>query len=308
MSEKADVVIVGGGAAGLTAGLYASRGNRNVVLLDRAMPGGQAATTDTVENYPGFPDVPSGLELMQKFVDHAVKFGTRIETAEAQRLTPGTPDHTVHTSGGDFIAPAVVIACGSSHRKLGIPGEEEYANRGVSYCAPCDGPLFRNRQVLVAGGGDAAIEGALFLANFAESVRVIHRRDELRATKILQSRAFEKENLSIVWDSVATEVIGEQAMTGARVKNVKTGDETVLEADGVFILIGSVPNTQWLKGRLEMDERGYLKIDDACRTNIDGVFAAGEAADAVFRQIVVAAGQGAMAAISAERYIQGLKA
>jgi len=306
MSQTCDILIVGGGAAGLTAGLYASRGNRNVVLLERAAPGGVAATTDSVENYPGFLGAPTGPELMEKFLKHAKQYGTRIDTGEATGLTPGEPMHTVHTSAGDYTAAAIILACGANHRKLKVPGEKEFSNRGVSYCATCDGPLFRDKEVLVVGGGDAAIEGALFVANFASSVKVIHRRDELRATKILQERAFREPKISFLWDSVVTQISGDKLFNGVTMRNVKTDEETSLAAQGLFVLIGSVPNSAWLKGVVEMDERGYVRIDTFCETNVKGIYAAGEVADAVFRQIVVAAGQGCMAAISAERRLQQL--
>jgi thioredoxin reductase (NADPH) len=306
MGGSYEVVIIGGGAAGLTAGIYASRGNRSVVLLERVEPGGQAATTDVVENYPGFPEIPSGPELMDKFAAQAAKFGAKIERAEATALTPGTPDHTVHTTAGDFSAPAVILACGSDHRKLNVPGEHEFANRGVSYCYTCDAPLFRDKQVVVIGGGDAAVEGSLLLAKFARSVQVLHRRNELRATKILQDRAFASAKITFIWDTVVEQVIGGKLLERIRVRNVKTREQAEIAAQGLFVLIGSTPNTQWLKGTVELDSLGYVKIDAFCRTSVPGVFAAGEVADAVFRQIVVAAGQGCMAAISAERYIQQL--
>ena len=306
MSGKHDIVIVGGGAAGLTAGLYASRGKRDVVLLERGVTGGMAATTDSVENYPGVLGAPTGPELMEKFAQHAMQYGTKVEMAEVQGLTPGSPDHTLHTSAGDYVAPAIIIATGADHRKLHAPGEKEFANKGVSYCATCDGPLFTGKDVLVVGGGDAAVEGALYLAKFATSVKVIHRRDELRATKILQERGFEDPKVEFVWDSVVEEVFGEGLMQGVKVKNVKTEEQSEIVAQGVFVLIGSIPNSAWLKGVVDMDDRGYVTFDYNCQTSVEGIFAAGEVADSVFRQIVVAAGQGCMAAISAERHIQKL--
>ncbi|MFP4056436.1 MAG: thioredoxin-disulfide reductase [Candidatus Brocadiia bacterium] len=303
-----DVLIVGGGCAGLTAGIYAARARLKTLLLDKLEPGGQLATTHEVENYPGFPQVVDGPELMDRFAKQAQSFGCEVKSAEVKSIS--ADDATacvVHTSNGDFRAKAVIVASGADPKTLGVPGEDRLRGRGVSYCATCDAPFFRDKRVAVVGGGNTAVDEGIYLTKFAKSVTLIHRRDELRAERIYQQRAFENEKMSFRWDTVATEFVGDQVLEKVKLKNVKTGETSELNVDGCFVLIGSKPNTEFLQGLCDLDENGFVTVNARKETNVPGVFAAGDCEDPVWRQAVTAAGFGCSAALSAKRYIEDLE-
>jgi thioredoxin reductase (NADPH) len=298
-----DLIIIGGAPAGLTAAIYAGRAALQSLLLTGPFPGGQVATTDMVENFPGFPDGINGAELAQRIQRQAERFGTQIVMDTVTKVDFSTPPFTVRTDSQTYRGRTVIIATGAFPRRLGVPGEAEFFGRGVSTCATCDGFFYKDKRAVVVGGGDSAIDEGLFLAKFAREVVVVHRRDQLRATKIYQERAFANPKMRFVWDSVVEEVLGEKTVTGVRVRNVKTGEASVIEADGMFVYIGMVPGTKRFAGQVEMDERGYIVTDRRQRTSVPGVFAAGDVQSPDFRQIVVAAGSGAMAAIEAERLL-----
>lgn len=302
---EADVVIVGGGPAGLTAGIYASRGQLDTIVLEKGLPGGQIAQTEDVENYPGFPEAITGPELSQRMVAQAEKFGARIlmeEVTGLQRLTDGR--FRVEGFEQDYLARSVILATGANPRRLGVPGEDEFYGRGVSTCATCDGFFYRGREVIVVGGGDAAIEEGLFLTKFAEKVTIIHRRDELRANKVAQQRAFANDRMHFEWNTVVDEVLGEDSqVTGVRARDVHTGEERIIPADGVFVYIGHTPNTEWLGGTVELADSGYVKVRDEIFTNVPGIFAAGDVADEIYRQLSTSVGAGTRAAMSAERWL-----
>ena len=301
----ADVVIVGGGPAGLTAGIYASRGQLDTVILEKGLPGGQIAQTDDVENYPGFPEAISGPELSQRMVQQAEKFGARILMDEARSLAR-RPDgrFTIRGYDQDYVARAVILAMGANPRKLGIPGEDDFYGRGVSTCATCDGFFYRGRKVVVVGGGDAAIEEGLFLTKFADSVTIVHRRDTLRANKVAQARAFANPKMHFEWNTIADEVLGEDGqVTGLRVHDTESGEERVIPADGVFVYIGHTPNTEWLAGTVRLSANGYVEVRDEIFTDVTGIFAAGDVADEVYRQLSTSVGAGTRAAMTAERWL-----
>jgi len=298
-----DVIIIGGGPAGLTAGLYCARARLDVLLVERGVYGGQIATTTEVENYPGFVDGVLGPELGERILKQAERFGLKTQFANVTGITDGGATKRVTMDSGELAARALIIATGSSPNKLGVPGEEELAGKGVSYCATCDGPFFRDKAIAVAGGGNSAVEEAGFLTRFASKVTVIHRRDQLRAGKILQERAFANPKIEFLWDSVVEKVLGEQQVTGLLVRNVKTDQRQELPFDGLFVMIGSRPNTEFLRGLVELDERGYLKANGLRETSVPGIFAAGDVQDYVFRQVITSAGDGAAAAITAEKYL-----
>lgn len=303
--QHENVIILGSGPAGLTAALYTARANLNPLVIAGNQLGGQISLTNEVENYPGFPEGMTGPELVEKFKEQAERFGSRIvyDLATEVDFTSGPP-YTVKTPTETYTAWSVIITTGASPRRLGVPGEEEYIGRGVSYCGTCDGFFFRNKDVLVVGGGDSAMEEGLFLTKFADRVRVIHRRDELRAGEILQNRAFKNDKIDFVWNTVIDEIQGEAVVKGAKIRDTVSGEEDVLETDGVFIFIGHYPNSEMFKGQLEMDEAGYLITDDHMQTNAPGVFAAGEIQDPIWRQIATSVGQGTAAAIACTRWLE----
>ena len=302
------LIIIGSGPAGLTAGIYGGRAQLSPLLIAGQSLGGQMALTTEVDNYPGFPDGTTGSELAQLMQKQAERFGTRVVMDQVTDVDLSVQPFAVKTYGGTHQTKALIVATGASPRKLGVPGEKEFTGRGVSYCATCDGFFYTGRRVVVVGGGDAAVEEAMYLTKFATEVYLIHRRDRLRAEKVLQERAFRNEKIKFIWDSVVTEILGdENGVTGVRVKNVKTGDEFEHPTDGVFVYVGNVPNTQFLGGQLELTERGYIVTDRQCHTSVPGVFAAGDVQEWVLQQIATAVGSGAMAAMEAEKFVAELE-
>ncbi|MEN8171707.1 MAG: thioredoxin-disulfide reductase [Chloroflexota bacterium] len=299
-------IIVGSGPAGLAAALYVSRANLKPLVLTGMQLGGQVSTTHLVENYPGFPDGIGGPELVDAFQKQAERFGTQTEFDEVTKVDLSQRPFKVTTYGDEKYAETLILTTGATPRPLDVPGEKEMTGRGVSYCATCDGHFFQEKDVVVVGGGDSALEEGLFLTRFANSVTIIHRRDELRAGEILQQRAFNNPKISFIWDSTVTAIEGETAVNSVQLKNLKTGEETKMATDGVFIFIGHFPNTELFKGQLDMDERDYLVVDKYMQTNVPGVFAAGEVADSHFRQVITSAGMGAAAGMQAIHFIEAL--
>ncbi|MBO9542020.1 thioredoxin-disulfide reductase [bacterium] len=302
-----NVLIIGAGPAGYTAGIYAARANLNPILFEGTQPGGQLMTTTDVENFPGFPDGVQGPEMMQLFRAQAERFGTRIVTDFIDRVDFSNMPFKVWDSKGQlFEARSIIIATGASAMWLGLPSEERLQGRGVSACATCDGFFFRGKDVMVVGGGDTALEEALFLSNMTNKVYLVHRRDQLRGSKIMQQRALANPKIEFVWNSVIDEVLGEDKVTSVRLKNVQTGETREQPVDGVFIAIGHKPATALFQGQLDLDEKGYILTHDGTRTSVEGVFAAGDVQDTVYRQAITAAGSGCMAAIDAERWLAGI--
>ena len=301
--EQYDVVIIGGGPAGLSAGIYTARARLNSLLLERGAVGGQIINTEWVENYPGFAENISGIDLTEAMHKQATKFGLETLVADVTGIDIKQKTKVVKTSQGDFPAKAVIIAGGSERQKLGVPGEAEFTGKGVSYCATCDGPFFRDKAVAVVGGGNAAITEALELTKFATKVSVIHRRDELRATKILQEKAFAENKIKILWDSVIEEIAGDTFVDVVKVNNVKTKKKSDLKVSGVFMAVGFKPNTEYLKGVVELDNIGTVVVNEKMETSVPGIFAAGDIRSNSIRQVIAAAGDGAVAAIEAEKYI-----
>ena len=303
-AKHVKVLVLGSGPTGYAAALYAARAELQPVVLTGMQLGGQAALTYTIENYPGFPEGVGGAQLGELFQKQAEHFGAVTEFDLANSVDLSKRPFKVTTDSGEYLADVLIVGTGASPNHLEIPGEVELTGRGVSYCATCDGWFFKDKKVVVVGGGDSALEEALFITRYASSVTIIHRRDTLRAGAILQKRALEHPKVNIIWDTVVTETIGKDKLEALKLKNVKTGEETILETDGLFIFIGHTPNTQMFKGQLEMSDLGYIKVNDKMETSVPGVFAAGEAADPHFRQVVTSAGMGAAAAISATRFLE----
>jgi len=298
-----EVIVIGGGPGGLAAGLYTSRAGLKSLLLERGLVGGQMMNATLIENYPGFPEGISGAELGLLMHQQAVKYGLEVLTAEVTELSQGK-SYTVSTTEGSFEATTIIIAAGSEYRKLGVAGEERLSGRGVSYCATCDGFLFRDLEVAVVGGGDVAITDALELSQHAKRVYIIHRRDQLRAGQVLQERAFAHPKLEFIWDTVVEEVLGEKLLSGLKLRNVKTGQQSTLKVDGVFVAIGLIPNSRSFFNILELDDAGYIVTDETMATSAPGIFAAGDIRRNSPRQIAAAVGDGVTAAISAFRYLQ----
>lgn len=306
MNTEYELIIIGGGPAGLTAGIYASRARLHTLLIERGIMGGLITNADLVENYPGFPQGISGIELGQLMYEQAIKYGLETIMSEVISVQLGEALKTIHTDQGSFKAKAVIIAGGSELSKLGVPGEENFIGRGVSYCATCDGAFFRDKRVAVIGGGDAAITEALHLTKFASQVVVIHRRDQLRASKIVEEKAFAEPKMSFLWDTVVEEINGDKLVEELKLRQVKTGEISSLKIDGVFIYVGIKPNTNYLKDILTLDEAGYIPVNDFRETELEGVFAAGDICHNSSRQVSTAAGDGTVAALSAERFIRGV--
>jgi thioredoxin reductase (NADPH) len=297
-------LIIGSGPAGLSAALYAARANLAPVVLSGMDLGGQVSKTDAIDNYPGFPDGIQGPELVAIFQQQAEKFGAEIVLDAATEVDLSQRPYKVTTYGGEYLAESLIIATGASVRELGIPGEREFTGKGVSYCATCDGHFFKEKDLIVVGGGDSALKEGIFLTRFAKSVTIVHRRDELRGGIYLAQKAKANPKIHFIWDTVVTEIIGEGTVNSVRLKNVKTGQEEIHDIDGVFIFIGHDPNTEMFKDQLETDQEGYLVLDQHMHTSLPGVFAAGEVGDPHFQQVIVSAGMGAAAAMEAVEFLE----
>lgn len=294
------VVIIGSGPAGLTAAIYAARANLEPLVVRGLQPGGLIATTSEVENYPGFVEAIGGFDLADNMEKQAARFGAQFKDAIIERVDLSERPFKLYTDSAEVItADSLIVSTGASPRKLGVPGEEILANRGVSYCATCDGFFFRNKKAVVVGGGNSALDEGLFLTRYVTELTIIHRRDSLRADPVLQERAFSNPKVRFIWDSTVDAILGEEKVTGVRVRNLKTGEETTLDTDGVFPYIGHIPNTWLFKDVLDLDENGYILADERTRTKVPGVFAAGDVVDHVYRQAVTAAGDGCKAAMEA---------
>ncbi|MFB9993725.1 thioredoxin-disulfide reductase [Deinococcus oregonensis] len=309
--QDLDVVIVGGGPAGLTAAIYTGRANLSTLILEKGLPGGQIAQTEEVENYPGFPDPIPGMELAERMVKQAEKFGARIEMDEVEAIE-ATPQHhpyvfTVRGYSGTYRAKSVILSTGANPKRLNVPGEEEFWGRGVSTCATCDGFFYRGKKVVVVGGGDAAVEEGLFLTKFADEVTLIHRRDTLRANKVAQARALANPKMKFIWDTAVEEIQGDGSVSNVRLKNLKTGEVSDFATDGVFIFIGHIPNTDFVKGTVKLRDDGYVDVTDEIYTSVPMLFAAGDVSDHVYRQLATSVGAGTRAAMSAERALAALE-
>lgn len=301
------VIIIGSGPAGFAAAVYTARAQLDPLLIAGPALGGQVAISSEIGNYPGFPEDIPGAELAQLMQKQAERFNTRIEMDIVTHVDLSSQPFKVETYGGTYETQALIVASGASPRKLGVPGEAEFSGRGVSYCATCDGFFYMGKEIVMVGGGDAAVEEAIFLTRFASKVTVIHRRDQLRAEKLLQKQAFRNEKIEFLWDTVVTEVVGENFITGVKVRNVKTGEESLFPTQGAFVAIGYIPNTDFLGEQLELTDAGYVVADDDQRTSIEGVWAAGDVSDWTYRQIATSVGAGCKAALQAEHYIAKLE-
>jgi thioredoxin reductase (NADPH) len=303
-----DLVIIGGGPAGLTAAIYAARARLKVVIFEKSAPGGQILVTDWIENYPGFPEGLTGSDLVEKMTAQARRFGAEIETSQVLSLNVAGPVKRLILNDREITAKAVIIATGASPRKLGVPGEAEFYGKGISTCATCDAPFFRNSVVAAVGGGDTAVQESLFLTRFAKKVYLIHRRDQLRATRILQERASENEKIEIIWDSVVTSVNGsESGLESITVKNVKTGEVQDLAVEGCFMWVGILPNTSFLKDAVTLDKGGFIVVNSKMETSVPGVYAAGDVRNTPLRQVATAVGDSAIAAFEAAAYIEAME-
>jgi len=300
---KFDVVIIGAGPSGYTAGIYCSRAGYDTLILSGILPGGQLVNTTEVENYPGFEKAIMGPDLMIEMRRQTERMGTTIVDDECVNVDFRNNPFKILTGSEEYEGRAVIIATGANPRKLGLKGEQTFAGKGVSYCATCDGPFFRNLELVVVGGGDSAIEEATFLTKFATKIHLVHRRSELRASKIMQERAFSNEKIKFLWESEVVDIKGDQKMQQAVIKNIKTNEETILDVGGLFVAIGHVPNTRLFKNQIDMDDEGYIILKNKTCTNIEGVFAAGDVHDRSYRQAVTAAGFGCMAAIDVDKYL-----
>ena len=298
-----DVIVIGGGPGGYTAALYAARANLSVAILEKLSPGGQMGTTDVIDNYPGFPQGVNGFELAMQMKEGAERSGAQTQLTEVTQVELAGQVKTVHTSGGDYQARTVVLATGAHPRELGLPGERELRGRGVSYCATCDGMFYRGKTVVVVGGGNTAVSDVLYLSRLCEKVYLVHRRDTLRASKVYLDPLQKAENVEFVWDSEVKQLLRDQAVTGVRVRNKKTGEERDIPCGGVFVAVGYLPNTELYRGQVELDEAGYVLADETTQTNLPGVFAVGDLRKKPLRQVVTAASDGAVAAHFIEEYL-----
>jgi len=305
MDNKYDVVIIGGGPAGLTAGIYTSRDKLKSLIIDKGIIGGNINNADSIDNYPGFPEGVNGPELAELMHRQAEKYGLKSITAEVTAIDIEGGNRIIKTTGGDFMAKAVIIAGGSDKVKMGIPGEKEFTGRGVSYCTTCDGPFFRNKKVVVIGGGNSAIYEAMHLTKFASSISLIHRRDKLRATAILQDKALAETKIEFILNTIVKSIEGKDFVQKLLLENVKTGKQSALETDGVFVSIGLKPNTDYLKGLLPLDKQGHIITDEHMSTKIAGIFATGDIRSGSIRQVTTAVGDGTVAALSAKKFIDG---
>ncbi len=301
-----DLIIIGSGPAGLTAAIYTAREDFKPLVITGLSSGGQLLLTTKVENYPAFPDGIDGPELVESMRKQAEKFGARFANEDVVDIDFSSKPIKIKTSSGEYEANAVIIATGASAKWLGIPSEQKYIGKGISGCATCDAPFFKGKNVVVVGGGDTAMEDSLFLTKFVESVTIVHRRGEFRASKIMQGRVLSNPKIKVIWDSEVAEVLGNGKVTGVKIKNVKSGEVTEMNVDGVFVAIGYAPNTKFLQGKLKLDEQGYIITKDEVLTDIEGVFVAGDVSDRKYRQAITAAGSGSKAALEARAYIQEL--
>ena len=300
-----DLVIIGAGPAGLCAGIYAARAKMNVLVLEKAAPGGQIIITDWIENYPGFPDGISGFDLGDKMFNQAKKLGVEISTSEVLSIEMSDKKKLIHLKDRTISSKTVIIATGAAPRKLNI-GEDKFIGKGVSFCATCDAPFFKGKKVVAVGGGDTAVQEALYLTKFVEKVYLVHRRDELRAAKILRERAFKNNKIEFIWDSVVTGMDGFFNVENVKIKNVKTGEEKTIQADGCFVWIGIIPNTGFIGDSIKLDSSGFVVADATMATSVPGIFAAGDVRAESLRQVSTAVGDGAVAAVSAEHFIENM--
>jgi thioredoxin reductase (NADPH) len=299
-----EVIIIGGGPAGLTAGLYTCRSRLDTLLIETGLLGGQMTTTELIENYPGFPQGVTGEELSRLMEEQAKRFGLEVAAQPVLEVKLEGNKKVVKTDEGSYLCDSLIICTGSEYRKLGVPGEQEFTGKGVSYCATCDGAFFRDSQIIVVGGGDSALTEALYLTKFAKEVTIIHRRDALRGTKIHQERVFANPKIKLIWDSVVQEIKGDSVVQSVLIKNVKTGEISELKAEGVFLFVGLLPRAQFLKGLVQMDEGGYILTDENGESSVKGIFAAGDCRKKLLRQVATAVGDGATAAFAAEKYLE----
>ena len=299
-----NVIIIGSGPAGLTAAIYAARADLNPLMIEGYQSGGQLMLTTEVENYPGYPEGIMGPQMMADFRKQAERFGTRFMTKDVTRVDLKKAPFVVEVGSEKYEVKGIIVSTGASARLIGLENERRLMGKGVTTCATCDGAFFRNMEVAIVGGGDSSMEEAIFLTKFASKVTVIHRRDHLRASKIMQDRAFANKKIEFLWNTVVEDVVGDKEVQGLKIKNVKTGASNVLKVAGLFVAIGHDPNTNLFKGQLDMDKDGYLITHDGTKTNISGVFACGDVQDHVYRQAITAAGSGCMAAIDCERYLE----
>ena len=306
-----DAIIIGGGPAGLTAGIYLSRARMDTLLIEKALPGGQAILTEIIENYPGFPLGIAGPELMQKMEEQAVGFGLKIEYGEVEEIKKkeGKEDKVriVKINNKEHKTLTIILASGAEADKLEVPGEEELRGRGVSYCATCDAPFFKDQKIVVVGGGDTAIEEALYLTKFVREATIIHRRGRLRATRILQERVYSNKKINFAWDSVVTKILGKEKVEGVLVQNKKTGEERGISCQGIFVFVGNIPNSKFFNELIKLDKKGYILTDDNMMTSQEGIYACGDVRKKLLRQVVTACGEGATAAFAAQKYIEELK-
>ncbi len=301
--KKFDVIIIGSGPAGYTAAIYTARARRDTLVISGILPGGQLMLTTEVENYPGFADGIFGPELMTIMRKQTERMGATIVDDEVVNVDFKHKPFKILTSSEEYEADAVIICTGASPRKIGAKGEHEFGGKGVSYCATCDGPFFRNQDIVVTGGGDTAMEEAIFLTKFGKSVHVVHRRDKLRASKVMQERAFENQKIKFYWNKVVDEITGKEKVTQVIIRDLATNEKQILDVGAIFVAIGHEPNTKIFKGQVELDEQGYIVLKDHTKTSVEGVFAAGDAHDHRYRQAVTAAGFGCMAGIDVDKYL-----
>ena len=302
-----EVIIIGGGPAGLTAGLYTSRSRFNTLLIEIGLLGGQMTTTEVIENYPGFPQGINGDELSRLMEEQAKRFGLEVVSQEVVEVKLEGERKLVKTDESTYLCEALIICTGTEYRKLGIPGEKEFTGKGVSYCATCDGAFFKDSQIVVVGGGDSALTEALFLTKFAKELTIIHRRDALRGTKIYQERVLSNPKIKMLWNSVVQKIKGDSIVRSIVIKNVKTGEIDEFNTEGVFLFVGVSPRTKFLKNLITSDEAGYIVTDENCGTSIKGIFAAGDCRKKLLRQIATAVGDGAIAAFATEKYLEDRK-
>ena len=298
-----EVVIIGSGPAGYTAGIYTSRAKLNTLLISGSLPGGQLMTTSEVENYPGFPNGIFGPELMMNMRQQAERFGAKLLDDEVVEVDFKRRPFGIRTHGQEFRSESVIICTGASPRKLGLKAEQEFAGKGISYCATCDGPFFKGEDIAVVGGGDTAIEEATFLTKFGKSVKIIHRKDSLRASKILQEKAFENPKIDFVWDHVVSDISGNRKISSISIRNLRTGEERKISVGGLFVAIGHEPNTSIFRGQLHLDDKGYIALTKNTKTSVEGVFAGGDVHDYRYRQAITAGGFGCMAALDVEKWL-----